>query len=1192
MTNIEPPQHATVLNIDQALRQAVEHHQAGRQEEAVALYQSILQADPRHAEANNNMGAMAVQVKQPVAGLPYFVAALETDPTRERYWLNYIDALFQADQVETAREVLALARQQGLQGNEVDALAARLEGSALVAEESNAADPRIAGESPPVPSAVLKSSPEKPKAKPAKPDKSARKSAPRKGGGRDPKEIDSLVTLFGQGRFAEAATLAQALTVRFPLHEFGWKALGAAYKQMGRTADALVPMQKAAAMSPRDVEAHFNLGVTLQELGRLGEAEASYRRALEINPDYVDAHSNLGVILQDQCRLNEAETSLRRALEIKPDNAKTLSNLGVALQDLDRLDEAEASFRRALQIDPGNPEAHNNLGNTLKGLGRPGQAEASYRRALQINPDYADAHSNLGVVLQDMGRPGEAEASYRQAIQARPGSAEAHCNLGVAQKELGQLDEAMASCRRALAINPEYVEALNNLGTILMSLGRRDEAEACYRRALRANPEFAWAHSNLGTILHRLGRLGEAEASYRKALEIRPDFVEARVNLGNILKELGRPDEAEASYRQAIQARPGSAEAHHNLGIALQDRGRPAEAETSYRRALEIKPDYTEAHNNLGIIFMSRGQPGEAEASFRRALATNPEFVQAHCNLGIAQKELGQLEEAMASCRRALAINPEYVEALNNLGTMLMSLGRRDGAEACYRQALQANPNFSEAHNNLSIIQKDLGRLEEAMASCHRALEINPECAETHLNLGNVLQDSWRLDEAIASYRHALKIKPDFAAARSNLLFCLSHDETVGVQELFAEHRRFGEQFEANLRASWLQHSNSREPERCLQVGFVSADLYDHAVAFFIDPVLAHLATYPQLSLHAFYNNGIEDRVTQRLRKHLKHWHSIVGLSDEAVAQQVRNAGIDILIDLSGHTAANRLLAFARKPAPIQASWMGYPGTSGIQAMDYYIADRFFLPPEGFSGQFTEAFGRLPANAPFLPFQGAPAVNALPALSNGHITFGSFNRAGKIRRAVVALWAQLLRALPNSRMLLAGMPAPDKEGTLVEWFAQEGIERSRLSFHTRNDMTRYLGLHHQVDVCLDTFPYNGGTTTLHALWMGVPTLTLTGDTPASRTGASVLSHVGLDAFVAHDAEDFVNKGVSWADNLAGLQDIRGGLRERFAKSAMSQPELIAESLQRALRIMWQRWCQGLPAESFEVTGQAQAMRPA
>jgi protein O-GlcNAc transferase len=1158
MTNIEPPRQAAILDIEQTLAQAVEHHRADRQEEAVALYQSILQADPRHAEANHNMGVMAVQVNQPAAGLSYFMAALDADPSRGQYWLSYVDALFQADQVETAHEVLALARQQGLHGEEVDALAMRLEDRTPVAEVATAEDPRASRESPPAPSAVPKTSQTKLKAKTAKPDRSTGKLAPHNGKSPGPKEIDSLVSLFNLGRFAEAATLAEAMTVRFPLHEFGWKALGAAFKQMGRTADALVPMQKAATLSPRDVETHFNLGVTLQELGRLDEAGTSYRRSLEINPDYVDALSNLGVIFQNQCRLNEAEASFRRALEIKPDNAKTLSNLGVALQDLGRMDEAETSFRRALLIKPDNPEAHNNLGNTLKGLGRPGEAEASYRRALQISPDYADAHNNLGIVLQDMGRLGEAEASYRRAIQFKPDYAAAYGSLGHALKDMGRLDEAEATLRLALQINPDFADAHCNLGATLEALGRLDEAEASYRRALEANPKFARAHSNLGIVLKDLGRLNEAEASYRKALEIEPDIVEARINLGNTLKELGRPDEAEASYREAIRISPNSAEAHYNLGISLHDRGRQVEAAASYRKALEIKPDYTEAHNNLAV----------------------------------AQKDVWQLDEAMASCRRALEINPEYVEAHNNLGTILRSAGRLAEAEASYRRALAIDPNYSKAHSNLSVVQKDLGRLDEAMASCHRALEIDPECTEAHLNLGNILQDLWQLDEAVARYRRALEIKPDFAAARSNLLFCLSHDETVDAQELFAEHCRFGEQFEARLRPNWPQHRNSRDPERCLQIGFVSADLCDHSVAYFIEPVLAHLAAYPQLSLHAFYNDAIEDLVTQRLRKHLKHWHAIAGLADEVVAQEVRDAGIDILIDLSGHTGGNRLLTFARKPAPIQASWMGYPGTSGMQAMDYYLADRFFLPNERFGEQFTEAFARLPASAPFLPYQEAPAVNTLPALSNGYMTFGSFNRASKISRSIVALWSKLLRALPNSRLLLAGMPAADKEGTLIEWFAQEGIERSRLSFHVRSDMDHYLALHHQVDICLDTFPYNGGTTTLHALWMGAPTLTLAGSTPASRSGASVLGHVGLETFVADDAEDFVRKGLSWVSNLAALQDIRAGLRERFAKSAMSQPELIAESLQRAFRIMWQRWCNGLPAESFEVIVQAQTMRPA
>jgi predicted O-linked N-acetylglucosamine transferase (SPINDLY family) len=472
--------------------------------------------------------------------------------------------------------------------------------------------------------------------------------------------------------------------------------------------------------------------------------------------------------------------------------------------------------------------------------------------------------------------------------------------------------------------------------------------------------------------------------------------------------------------------------------------------------------------------------------------------------------------------------------------------------------------------------------MDEAVASYRRVLELKPDFVEVHNNMGNALRAIAQYSAAVASYRHAIELKPDFLEAFDALLFNLAESETVDAASLFAEHCRFGEQFEAPLRSKWPQHSNERQPERCLQVGFVSGDLYLHSIANFIEPILAHLAGQPQLVLHAYHNSTIEDAVTQRLRGYLRHWHSVAGVPDEELAQRIQNDGIDILIDLSGHTALNRLLTFARKPAPVQVSWMGYPGTTGLQAMDYYLSDRFFLPAGQFDDQFTEKIVHLPASAPFQPSEQAPPVNTLPALTNGFVTFGSFNRPSKISRSVLALWAQLLRALPDSRMLLGAMAKDGENDAMVQWFAQEGIERSRLSFHPVCAMDVYLGLHHQVDICLDTFPYNGGTTTLHALWMGVPTLNLTGSTTASRTGASILGHLGLQGFIAHDKEDFVQKGGSWAGNLAALSDVRASLRERFAQSAAGQPAVVAAGLDRALRTMWQRWCADLPAQAFEV----------
>ena len=399
---------------------------------------------------------------------------------------------------------------------------------------------------------------------------------------------------------------------------------------------------------------------------------------------------------------------------------------------------------------------------------------------------------------------------------------------------------------------------------------------------------------------------------------------------------------------------------------------------------------------------------------------------------------------------------------------------------------------------------------------------------------------------------------------------------------LFNEHLRYAEQFEAPLQKYWQPHIQNKNPQRCLQIGFVSADFNDHALTSFIEPLLKHLSIVSSFTLHAYYNHSVIDKSSKRLQVYFSSWTPIVDLSNTTIADKIRADGIDILIDLSGHTAKNRLLTFARKPAPIQASWMGYPGTTGLQAMDYYLADKFFLPQEPFKDQFTEKLVYLPATAPFSPHISAPDVNELPALNNGYITFGSFNRLNKFSPEVIIVWAKLMLALPTSRLILAGMPKSGYD-TLIAWFAEHGVLQERLSFYPRSTMVDYLALHHQVDMCLDTFPYNGGTTTCHATWMGVPTLTMAGQTPAGRSGATLLSHVGLESLIADNADDFVNKGLRLANDLEQLGQIRRELRTRFSLSAFGQPELIAKGLEHAFRMMWQRWCDDLPPISLDVT---------
>ncbi len=643
----------------------------------------------------------------------------------------------------------------------------------------------------------------------------------------------------------------------------------------------------------------------------------------------------------------------------------------------------------------------------------------------------------------------------------------------------------------------------------------------------------------------------------------------------------GHHAELESLARLLVEQDPDSGFAWKVLGTSLQVQGK--EGLPALQKATELLPDNAEAHSNLGVALNDLGQLNNAVASYRRALEIKPDFAEAHSNLGNALRDLGQLDNAVASYRRALEIKPDYADAHSNLGNALKDLGELEDAVASYRRALEIKPDYAQAHNNLGNALQDLGQLDNAVASYRRALEIKPDYAQAHYNLGNALNDLGKLEDAVASYRRALEIEPDFAKAHSNLLFCLSHCEAVDVQGLFAEHCRFAEQFEAPLRANWPQHTNSRNPDRCLQIGFVSGDLRNHVVASFIGPVLAHLAGHLHLSLHAYYNHAVEDNVTQRLRGYLPHWHAIASLSDAALARKVREDGIDILIDLSGHTAKNRLLTFARKPAPIQISWIGYPNTTGLQAMDYVLMDRFNAPYGAYERYYVEKLARLPSSRTFLPVAGAPAVNDLPALSTGSVTFGSFNRPSKLGDGVIALWSQVLRAMPGSRLLLGSVGEGSLRASLMERFARCGVVADRLLFRPRMEMSAYLALHHQVDFILDTFPYTGGTTTNHALWMGVPVLTMTGPSSRQCQCAGVLRRVGLTDWVAGDAEDFVLRAVGWAGRLDELARLRAGMRDRLLSSPLRQPETVARGLETAFRIMHRRWCDGLPAESFEVT---------
>jgi predicted O-linked N-acetylglucosamine transferase (SPINDLY family) len=811
------------------------------------------------------------------------------------------------------------------------------------------------------------------------------------------------------------------------------------------------------------------------------------------------------------------------------------------------------------EVDPlAESVAQRKRGNDFLDHGDLHKAVDCYRKAVGFDPRSVDACTSLGFALKELGELEAAEDALATAVQLKPDSFDAVYLLGQTFDELRQFEKAAECFQKALGLRPDFESLFGELCHALFQTKQLNQAREVIARGIALYPGNASFQLYLGNLYSFMDEWPQARAHYTAALEVDPNLLQAHTNLAAIFRAQGDLNAAAHHAQCALKIDPRSADAHACVAANEGAKGNLDAALASFERALDLNAAHVVSYRGKGNVLLNFGLRQGAIECFETALAMEPDSPETLRDLGLVYLELGKYREAEQHSRAALALRPLYPSALNNLANALAALGSFTEAEKYHQAALSIIPDSEVFVSNLGSSQWSLGRLSDAITSFRRATEIGPESS------------------------------PGRHVRFSNLLFSLCHSEESDAQALFAEHCRFAEAFEAPLRSSWPKHVNSREPARKLEVGFVSGDFRTHVVAQFVGPVLERLAGHPGLSLHAYYNNAAEDSETQRLKAFFDHWHSVVGLPDAAVAKQIGEDRIDILIDLSGHTALNRLPIFAHKAAPVQVSWLGYPGTTGLQAMDYYLADPLVLPPGQFDDQFSERIVQLPALAPFRPHEGVPPVGPLPALTNGLFTFGSFNRPSKINPSVVHWWAELLRALPDAKLLIEGGP---EDGQCMQWLAQEGIARERLLWHGRGGLKVYHELHHQVDICLDTFPYNGATTSWSALWMGVPTLAVAGGTPAGRYGAAIMGQMGLSTFVANDLQDFVRKGVYWATHLEELAELRAGMRQRFAQSAVGQPDLIAQALVSALRSMWQRWCEGLPAQPFTVSAASDEPSP-
>lgn len=670
---------------------------------------------------------------------------------------------------------------------------------------------------------------------------------------------------------------------------------------------------------------------------------------------------------------------------------------------------------------------------------------------------------------------------------------------------------------------------------------------------------------------HEAGHWPQAEALYRKVLAHNPGEVEALFYLGRGLAYLGQHEEAFDCLRQTIALNPNLAEAHHLVGQLFQAAGRWEDAGTSYRNALALRPDSAITYSNLGTVLHNRGFVDEAIASLRKALTLQPSLAAAHNNLGVILRERGQLAEATESFQYALALKPDLAATHNNLGLVFKDQGRLDEALSCFQRALTLQPELADAHHNIGLVLKEQDFLDEALMCYQQALALQPRFAIAHNNLGNALKDAGRLDEALASFRRAVELAPTFIEAHSNLVYSLAFQPGVDAETLRAELDLWARHHAAPLARSIRPHANERTPNRRLRIGYVSPNFNDHCQAFFMVPLLAaHDPTAYEIHLYASVRSP--DALTERLRRNVDAWHDVLPLSDKQLAEKIRADEIDILVDLTMHMAQHRLLTFACKPAPVQISWLAYPGSTGLKAIDYRLTDPFLDPPERSDSCYAETSIRLPHTFwCYDPLTSQPPVNTLPAFTCGHVTFGCLNNFCKVNDAVLGLWARVLQAVQDSRLLLL-CPEGNHIQRTRAWLKAEGITPDRIEFLGRRPRAQYLELYHRIDVCLDTFPYNGHTTSLDSYWMGVPVITLVGTTIVGRAGWSQLSNLGLTELATHTPDEFVRVATQLANDLPRLAGLRATLRERMQQSPLMDAPLFARAFEAACRRGWENWC--------------------
>lgn len=803
----------------------------------------------------------------------------------------------------------------------------------------------------------------------------------------------------------------------------------------------------------------------------------------------------------------------------------------------------------------------------------------------------------------------EAELIVRQVLQVQPDTMGAWHLAGEIALAAKNWQTAADCLGRARSLpNGENVAVLCALGRTLLGVKQWDRAKELFDAAQQLDAEHALPFACIGQWHYDQGDMAAAIDCLKVSVDRDAKQDLAYVRMGQAYQNQGLAAEAEACYIAASQINSRRPETYVAFGQLRRLQGRMTNARQALEHALFLRADYAEALNQLGLVHFLERNFSDADFCFSRAAALEPNEATTFNHLGMVAYSVGRRADAHRHYARALQIDPGATDVLNNLATLLIADGNVNGAIELYQRVLQQRESFPEAHNNLGLLYSQLGNhelarkhLELAIAQrpnyaeayshlgsveqaagnltraldCERkAVDLGPQSPDPHNNLGNVLL---LLGDAITAQQQFAKVRelrPDMVTAHSNFLFTHLYQPENKLEQLAKLHAEFEQQHAAPLAGCWRPFDLSRDPERRLRVGLVSADLNRHPIGHLLTHMLSAV-NGEQFEVVLYSHRLSRDSLTERILKQSSGYREVAGYDDQSLAEQIRADKVDILIDLSGHTAGNRLLVFARRPAPVQVTWMGYPCTTGLKAIDYLLADEYSIPPEH-DRWFSERVVRLPAGIACHELPGdAPEVNDLPAKQPGRVTLASFNNPAKINAEVVKLWADILRRLPEAKLRLKYLGLNDSlaQERIRQMFEAHEIDLGRLEFRDRSSLREMLAEYHEVDLALDPFPYTGGTSTLLALQMGVPVVTLPGETFASRQSYSVLSQMGVTETIARDEADYVEIVVRLANDLPRLAEWRRTLRGRLMQSAYGDPQRFMSTLGPALRGMWKGWCE-------------------